>query len=117
MSKAVSILFDNAGIFYKKEVNNTNFPTIISLGVDVKRFDFVIKTPPTAILLIEASKVKKGSDQPNRNKVGSVTWDQVKTIAETKMPDLNCFTIESAMSMVAGTAANMGLNVTGEKPY
>jgi large subunit ribosomal protein L11 len=91
-------------------------PVLITYYAD-KSFDFVIKTPPTAILLIEASKVKKGSDQPNRNKVGSVTWDQVKTIAETKMPDLNCFTIESAMSMVAGTAANMGLTISGDKPY
>jgi large subunit ribosomal protein L11 len=91
-------------------------PVLITYYAD-KSFDFVIKTSPTAILLIEASKVKKGSDQPNRNKVGSVNWDQVKTIAETKMPDLNCFTIESAMKMVAGTAANMGLTITGNSPF
>jgi large subunit ribosomal protein L11 len=69
------------------------------------------------VLLIEASKVKKGSDQPNRNKVGSVTWDQVKAVAEIKMPDLNCFTIESAMKMVAGTAGNMGLTISGDSPF
>jgi large subunit ribosomal protein L11 len=91
-------------------------PVLITYYAD-KSFDFVIKTSPTAILLVEASKVKKGSDQPNRNKVGAVTWDQVKAIAEIKMPDLNCFTIESAMKMVAGTAANMGLNVTGNSPF
>ncbi len=91
-------------------------PVLITYYAD-KSFDFVIKTSPTAILLIEASKVKKGSDQPNRNKVGSVTWDQVKAIAETKMPDLNCFTIESAMKMVSGTAANMGLTITGNSPF
>jgi large subunit ribosomal protein L11 len=91
-------------------------PVLITYYAD-KSFDFVIKTSPTAILLIEASKVKKGSDQPNRNKVGSVTWDQVKAVAEIKMPDLNCFTIESAMKMVAGTAANMGLTITGNSPF
>ena len=91
-------------------------PVLITVYED-KSFEFVIKTPPVAIQLMEASKVKKGSDQPNRNKVGSVTWDQVKAIAETKMPDLNCFTIESAMKMVAGTARSMGLNVTGAAPW
>jgi large subunit ribosomal protein L11 len=91
-------------------------PVLITYYTD-KSFEFVIKTPPTAVLLIESSKVKKGSDQPNRTKVGSVTWDQVKAIAETKMPDLNCFTIESAMKMVAGTAANMGITITGASPF
>jgi large subunit ribosomal protein L11 len=91
-------------------------PVLITYYTD-KSFEFVIKTPPTAVLLIEASKVKKGSDQPNRNKVGSVTWDQVKAIAETKMPDLNCFTIESAMKMIVGTAANMGITITGDSPF
>jgi len=91
-------------------------PVLITYYTD-KSFDFVIKTAPTAVLLLDASKAKKGSDQPNRNKVGSLTWDQVRTIAETKMPDLNCFTIESAMKMVEGTANNMGLNITGDKPF
>jgi large subunit ribosomal protein L11 len=82
-----------------------------------KSFDFVIKTPPAPVLILEASKAKKGSAEPNRNKVGSVTWDQVKTIAETKMPDLNCSKIESAMKMVAGTARSMGITVTGKAPW
>ncbi|MES2730295.1 MAG: 50S ribosomal protein L11 [Bacteroidota bacterium] len=91
-------------------------PVLITYYKD-KSFEFVIKTPPAPILLMEASKVKAGSAQPNRNKVGSVTWDQVKTIAETKMPDLNAFTLESAMKMVAGTARSMGLTVAGSAPW
>jgi large subunit ribosomal protein L11 len=91
-------------------------PVLITYYKD-KSFEFVIKTPPAPILLMEASKVKSGSAQPNRNKVGSVSWDQVKQIAETKMPDLNAFTIESAMKMVAGTARSMGLTVTGQAPW
>jgi len=91
-------------------------PVLITYYTD-KSFEFVIKTPPAAVLLIDAAKVKKGSDQPNRNKIGSVTWDQVRAIAETKMPDLNCFTIESAMKMIAGTAANMGIRITGDAPF
>jgi large subunit ribosomal protein L11 len=91
-------------------------PVVITVYSD-KSFDFIIKTPPAAAQLLEAAKIQKGSDQSNRKKVGTVTWDQVKAIAEDKMPDLNCFTIESAMSMVAGAARSMGLNVTGEKPY
>jgi large subunit ribosomal protein L11 len=91
-------------------------PVLITIYSD-KSFDFVIKTPPAAILLMEASKVKKGSAEPNRNKVGSVSWDQVKDIATTKMPDLNAFEIESAMKMVAGTARSMGLTVSGKAPW
>lgn len=91
-------------------------PVLITYYTD-KSFEFVIKTPPAAVLLIDAAKAKKGSDQPNRNKIGSVTWEQVRVIAETKMPDLNCFTIESAMKMIAGTAANMGLRITGDAPF
>lgn len=91
-------------------------PVVITVYSD-KSFDFIIKTPPAASQLIEAAKIQKGSDQSNRKKVGSVSWDQVKAIAEDKMPDLNCFTVESAMSMVAGTARSMGLNITGEKPF
>ena len=81
-----------------------------------KSYDFVIKTPPAAIQLMEAAKIKKGSAEPNRKKVAEVTWDQIRTIAEDKMPDLNCFTIESAMSMIAGTARSMGIKVKGEFP-
>jgi large subunit ribosomal protein L11 len=91
-------------------------PVLISVYSD-KSFEFIIKTPPAPILLMEAAKAKKGSAEPNRDKVGSVTWDQVKGIAEIKMPDLNCFTIESAMKMVAGTARSMGLTVTGTPPW
>ena len=88
-------------------------PVIITVYRD-KSFDFVIKHPPVAVQLMEMAKITKGSPESNRNKVGSVTWDQVKTIAEDKMVDLNCFTIESAMSMVAGTARSMGLTIKGE---
>jgi large subunit ribosomal protein L11 len=91
-------------------------PVIITVYGD-KSFDFVIKTPPAAVQVLEASKQKKGSAEPNRVKVGSVTWDQVKEIAENKMPDLNCFSIESAMKMVAGTARSMGINVKGDAPF
>ena len=91
-------------------------PVVISIYSD-KSFDFVIKTPPAAVLLLEASKLKKGSPEPNRAKVGSVTWDQVKKIAEIKMPDLNAMKVESAMKMVAGTARSMGLRVIGKAPW
>lgn len=91
-------------------------PVLITYYKD-KSFEFVLKTPPTAVLLVDAAKVKIGSDQPNRNKVGTVSWDDVRKIAETKMPDLNCFTIESAMKMVAGTAANMGIRIRGTAPF
>jgi large subunit ribosomal protein L11 len=91
-------------------------PVLITIYSD-KSFDFVIKTPPAAIMVMEASKVKKGSSEPNRNKVGSITWDQVKFIAETKMQDLNAFTVESAMKMVAGTARSMGVKVDGNAPW
>jgi len=91
-------------------------PVVVTIYAD-KSFDFVIKTPPAAVLLVNAAKVKKGSSEPNRDKVGAVTWDQVKVIAETKMPDLNAFTIESAMKMIAGTARSMGINVKGVAPW
>jgi large subunit ribosomal protein L11 len=90
-------------------------PVIITVYRD-KSFDFVIKHPPVAVQLMEMAKIAKGSPESNRNKVGSVTWDQVKTIAEDKMVDLNCFTIESAMTMVAGTARSMGLTIKGDSP-
>ncbi|MEZ4787522.1 50S ribosomal protein L11 [Flavobacterium haoranii] len=82
-----------------------------------KSFDFVVKTPPAAIQLLEAAKIKSGSGQPNRKKVANVTWDQIRTIAEDKMADLNAFEIEKAMSMVAGTARSMGITVTGNAPF
>ncbi|MBO9639572.1 50S ribosomal protein L11 [Siphonobacter aquaeclarae] len=91
-------------------------PVLITYYSD-KSFDFVIKTPPAANLLLEAAKVKLGSAQPNLKKVGSVSWDQIRTIAEIKMPDLNCFTIEAAMKMVAGTARSMGITVSGTAPW
>jgi len=90
-------------------------PVIITVYAD-KSFEFVTKTPPVAVQLIEATKVKKGSAEPNRAKVASITWAQVQTIAEDKMQDLNCFTIDSAMRMVAGTARSMGITVSGEFP-
>ena len=90
-------------------------PVVITYYAD-KSYDFVVKTPPAAIQLMEAAKVKKGSAEPNRKKVAEVTWDQIRTIAEDEMPDLKCFTIESAMSMIAGTARGMGIKVKGEFP-
>ncbi|GJM27548.1 MAG: 50S ribosomal protein L11 [Cyclobacteriaceae bacterium] len=94
----------------------TLLPVLITIYSD-KSFDFVVKTPPAPVLLMNAAKLKKASPEPNREKVGSVTWDQVKEIAETKMPDLNAFTVESAMKMVAGTARSMGLRVKGKAPW
>ena len=91
-------------------------PVVISVYAD-KSFDFVVKTPPAAVQLLEAAKVKKGSGEPNRSKVASVTWEQVRNIAEDKMQDLNAFTVESAMKMVAGTARSMGLTVKGQAPF
>jgi len=90
-------------------------PVAITVYAD-KSFDFVIKTPPAAVQLMEAAKIKKGSSESNRKKVAKVNWEQVRAIAEDKMPDLNCFKVESAMKMVAGTARSMGITVTGEFP-
>ena len=90
-------------------------PVVITVFKD-KSFDFVVKTPPAAVQLMEAAKIKKGSGEPNRKKVASVSWDQIKVIAEDKMVDLNAFTIESAMKMIAGTARSMGLTVKGNAP-
>lgn len=90
-------------------------PVVITYYTD-KSFSFVIKTPPAAVQLKEVAKVKSGSAQPNRQKVATVTWDQVKAIAEDKMADLNCFTIESAMRLIAGTARSMGITVSGDFP-
>ncbi len=90
-------------------------PVLITVYKD-KSFEFVVKTVPAPIQLMEVAKITKGSAEPNRNKVGTVTWDNVRTIAQDKMPDLNCFTVESAMKMVAGTARSMGLKVEGGNP-
>jgi large subunit ribosomal protein L11 len=90
-------------------------PVVITYYAD-KSFDFVVKTPPVAIQLVEVVKLKGGSAEPNRKKIAEITWDQVKVIAEDKLVDLNCFTVESAMKMVAGTARSMGITVKGEFP-
>jgi large subunit ribosomal protein L11 len=91
-------------------------PVVITVYSD-KSFDFVIKTPPAAVQLMDAAKIKKGSPESNKKKVGSVTWEQVQLIAEDKMPDLNCFTLDSAMKMIAGTARSMGLTIKGTAPW
>jgi large subunit ribosomal protein L11 len=91
-------------------------PVVITVFKD-KSFEFIIKTPPAAVQLLEHAKLKSGSPESNRTKVGTVTWDQVRAIAEDKMPDLNCFTVESGMKMVAGTARSMGINVKGTPPW
>lgn len=91
-------------------------PVVITVYSD-KSFDFVLKTSPAGAQLKELAKIKSGSAEPNRKKVASVTWDQIKQIAEDKLPDLNCFTIESAMKLVAGTARSMGITVTGPSPF
>lgn len=91
-------------------------PVAITVFKD-KSFEFVVKTPPAAVQLLEAAKIKKGSGEPNRSKVATVSWDQVKAISEDKMVDLNAFTVESAMKMVAGTARSMGIKVKGQAPF
>ena len=90
-------------------------PVVITYYTD-KSYDFIVKTPPVAVQLMEAAKIKSGSAEPNRKKVAEITWDQVRTIAQDKMPDLNCFAVESAMTLVAGTARSMGITVKGEFP-
>ncbi len=91
-------------------------PVLITIFSD-KSFEFVVKTPPAANMLLEAAKLKGGSAEPNRKKVGSVSWDQVREIAAVKMPDLNAFKVESAMKMIAGTARSMGITVSGQAPW
>ena len=90
-------------------------PVVLTVYTD-KSFEFVVKTPPAAVQLLEAAKVKKGSGEPNRKKVASVSWDQIRGIAEDKIADMNAFEVESAMRMIAGTARSMGLTVTGDAP-
>jgi large subunit ribosomal protein L11 len=91
-------------------------PVVITVYAD-KSFDFVTKTPPVAIQLLEIAKIKSGSAEPNRKKVGTVNWNQIQTIAQDKMQDMNAFTLDSAMSMIAGTARSMGITVDGTPPY
>ncbi len=98
-----------------QEMAGKLIPVVITVYSD-KSFDFITKTPPVAVQLKEIAKIKSGSPESNRQKVASISWDQVRTIAEAKMPDLNCFTVESAMRMVAGTARSMGITVNGEFP-
>ncbi len=115
-SKGVNIM-DFCKQFNARTQNSAGkvLPVIITVYSD-KSFDFIVKRPPVAVQILETAKVKSGSAEPNRKKVASLTWDQVKGIAEDKMPDLNAFTIESAMRLVAGTARSMGITVTGEFP-
>lgn len=99
-----------------KDLANKLLPVLITVYKD-KSFDFVVKTPPASAQILELAKIKSGSAEPNRKKIASITWDQVKQIAEDKTPDLNSFTLNSSMSMVAGTARSMGVTITGEKPF
>jgi large subunit ribosomal protein L11 len=116
-SKGVNIMqFCKAFNARTQDQSGKVLPVVITVFAD-KSFDFVVKTPPVAIQLLEYSKVKSGSAEPHVKKVGSVTWDQVREIAEIKMPDLNCFSVEAGMRMVAGTARSMGITVTGQSPF
>ena len=99
-----------------QEKSGKILPAEITVYKD-KSFDFVVKTPPAAVQIMEAAKIKGASSEPNKKKVGSISWDNVKAIAEDKMQDLNAFTVESAMKMVAGTARSMGVNVKGKSPF
>jgi len=99
-----------------QEQAGKTIPVIITVFKD-KSFEFILKTPPVAVQLLEAAKLKKGSPEPNRVKVATITWDQVRAIAEGKMVDMNAFTVESSMSMVAGTARSMGIKIKGERPF
>ena len=116
-SKGVNIMqFCKAFNARTQEQAGKVLPVVITVFAD-KSFDFVVKTPPVAIQLLDATKIKSGSAEPHVKKVGSVTWDQVREIAEIKMPDLNCFSVEAGMRMVAGTARSMGITVTGQSPF
>ena len=115
-SKGINIMdFCKAFNARTQDKAGKTLPVVITYYAD-KSYDFIVKTPPVAVQLMEMCKIKSGSAEPNRKKVASVTWDQVRTIAEDKMPDLNCFTVESAMRLVAGTARSMGIKVKGEFP-
>ena len=116
-SKGLNIMdFCKAFNARTQEKQGQVLPVLVTIYSD-KSFDFVIKTPPAAVLLLEKGKFSKGSGEPNRTKVGSVTWDIIKEIAEVKMPDLNAFTVESGMKMVAGTARSMGITISGTPPW
>ena len=116
-SKGLNIMdFCKAFNARTQDKQGTLLPVVITIFKD-KSFDFIIKTPPAPVLILKASKQKKGSGEPNRTKVGSITWNQAKEIAETKMADLNAFSIESAMKMVAGTARSMGITMAGRAPW
>ncbi|HNZ71446.1 MAG TPA: 50S ribosomal protein L11 [Prolixibacteraceae bacterium] len=116
-SKGVNIMqFCKAFNARTQELAGKVLPVVITVYAD-KSFDFIVKQPPVAIQLLEAAKVKSGSAEPHVKKVGSISWNQVKEIAEVKMSDLNCFTLESAMRMVAGTARSMGITITGDSPF
>ena len=115
-SKGVNIMeFCNQFNARTEDRKGQVLPVVITIYKD-KSFDFVIKTPPASVLILQAANKKKGSDQPNLNKVATITWDQVKDIAETKMKDLNAFKVSSAMKMIAGTARSMGVKVKGAFP-
>ena len=115
-SKGINIMdFCKAFNARTQDKAGKTLPVVITYYAD-KSYDFIVKTPPVAVQLMEACKIKSGSAEPNRKKVAEITWDQVKTIAEDKMPDLNSFTVESAMRLVAGTARSMGIKVKGEFP-
>ncbi len=115
-SKGINIMdFCKAFNARTQDKAGKTLPVVITYYAD-KSYDFIVKTPPVAVQLMEMCKIKSGSAEPNRKKVAEVTWDQVRTIAEDKMPDLNCFTVESAMRLVAGTARSLGIKVKGEFP-
>ena len=115
-SKGINIMdFCKAFNARTQDKAGKTLPVVITYYAD-KSYDFIVKTPPVAVQLMELCKIKSGSAEPNRKKVAEITWDQVKTIAVDKMPDLNCFTVESAMRLVAGTARSMGIKVKGEFP-
>ena len=115
-SKGINIMdFCKAFNARTQEKAGKVLPVVITYYTD-KSYDFIVKTPPVAVQLLEAAKIKGGSAEPNRKKVAEITWDQVRTIAQDKMPDLNCFTVESAMTLVAGTARSMGIKVKGDFP-
>ena len=115
-SKGINIMdFCKAFNARTQDMAGKVLPVVITYYND-KSYDFVVKTPPVAVQLMEVAKVKSGSAEPNRKKVAEITWDQVRTIAEDKMPDLNCFTVEASMTLVAGTARSMGIAVKGEFP-
>ena len=115
-SKGINIMdFCKAFNARTQEKAGKVLPVVITYYTD-KSYDFIVKTPPVAVQLMEIAKLKGGSAEPNRKKVAEISWEQVRTITQDKMPDLNCFTIEAAMKLVAGTARSMGITVKGDFP-